>query len=351
MIMLNGSWTVCSDAFTVAPYWDDLYLISESPASSVMAGEAVIGTNRYYVIQYENARPYSDSYRDDVTNAVSWQLVFPVGNISEMTIRYGDVVGCMDGRGASIGFQSFDGSRKCSYCYREAGAIQSGMALSLVVGGSDPSKADSDDDGLDDRQELLAGTNPNRMDSDSDGMPDKWELDHSLDPLDATGANGSVGDPDGDCLSNIDEYQNGCDPQDPDTDGDGVSDGVEVGQGSDPTDASDHGIAPPEEKFRELVFNINGDYAAWEMTIEGLGPDDTRTRKITMGAPNAAQNMPLKMHKGNSYRLSMRWLNCDGHADNQSPWYCWKAKIDGLPYSSTFQDYCIFKRELGRIQI
>lgn len=35
------------------------------------------------------------------------------------------------------------------------------------------------------------------------------------------------------------------------------------------------------------------------MTIEGLGPDDTWTRKITMGAPNAAQNVPLKTRKGN----------------------------------------------------
>ena len=145
--------------------------------------------------------------------------------------------------------------------------------------------------------------------------------------------------------SNIDEYLNGTNPHLPDSDGDGVSDGVEVANGSDPNDASDGGQAPPVDKFREIEFNINGDYAAWEMTIEGLGPDDTRTRKISMGRPNAANTTTLKMRKGNSYRLSMRWLNCDGHNDDRSPWYCWLAQLDGLPSGSTFSSYTNTRRE------
>lgn len=74
------------------------------------------------------------------------------------------------------------------------------------------------------------------------------------------------------------------------------------------------------------------------MTIAGQGPDDTRTQIITMGAPGARRDVSKKLRKGNSYRITMRWLNCDGHNDNMSPWYCWQALIDGLPSQNSFND-------------
>lgn len=211
---------------------------------------------------------------------------------------------------------------------------------------TNPLVADTDGDGMTDKQETDANYDPLDPDMDRDGMPDGWENAHGLAPQDSTGDDGADGDPDNDGLSNIDEYLNGTNPNLPDSDGDGVSDGVEVANGSDPNDASDGGQAPPVDKFREIEFNIFGDYAAWEMTIEGLGPDDTRIRKISMGRPSAANTTTLKMRKGNSYRLSMRWLNCDGHDDNMSPWYCWQALIDGLPRQASFdhnysEGYCV----------
>lgn len=211
---------------------------------------------------------------------------------------------------------------------------------------TNPLVADTDGDGMTDKQETDANYDPLDPDMDRDGMSDGWENDHGLDPQDSTGDDGTEGDPDNDGLSNIDEYLNGTNPNLPDSDGDGVPDGVEVANGSDPNDASDGGQAPPVDKFREIEFNINGDYAAWEMTIEGLGPDDTRIRKISMGRPNASNTTTLKMRKGNSYKLSMRWLNCDGHDDNMSPWYCWQALIDGLPRQASFdhnysEGYCV----------
>jgi hypothetical protein len=58
-----------------------------------------------------------------------------------------------------------------------------------------------------------------------DGIPDDWKIAHGLDPNDPLVA---YEDPDNDGLTNLEEYQNGTDPNNPDTDGDGLSDGDEV---------------------------------------------------------------------------------------------------------------------------
>jgi Lamin Tail Domain/CotH kinase protein/Bacterial TSP3 repeat len=49
------------------------------------------------------------------------------------------------------------------------------------------------------------------MDRDGDGMPDAWETDHGLNP----DFNDAAEDTDGDGLTNLQEYQAGTDPQDP----------------------------------------------------------------------------------------------------------------------------------------
>lgn len=456
--------TVDTNAFVVSAYGGYLNLYDENNASAVKIGTAEYDGMGYIVVEYDNMYQDRPSY---TTNAVSFQVAIPTGQVDRISVNYADVVGTyMDGRNAIIGCQSFGADDRVSYCRYEQGKILDGMSISFIVGcgsnplvadtdgdgisdgvevntyGSNPKATDSDTDGLSDAQEATlgtslnnpdsdgdglldgwevansfnplstpgsgesavdtdgdgltnlqeqtAGSNPRNSDSDGDGlsdsaeylthhtnplvadtdgdgmtdkqetdanydpldpdmdrdgMPDGWENAYGLDPQSATGDDGADGDSDHDGLSNIDEYLNGTNPNLPDSDGDGVSDGVEVSNGSDPNDASDGGQAPPVDKFREIEFNINGDYAAWEMTIQGLGPEDTRTRKISMGRPNAANTTTLKMRKGNSYRLSMRWLNCDGHNDDRSPWYCWLAQLDGLPSGTTFSSYSNTRRE------
>jgi len=83
-----------------------------------------------------------------------------------------------------------------------------------IILGSNRYDADGDDDGLSDYEEIfIYGTDPLNFDSDFDQMPDKWELDNGLDPLDPSDA--SL-DPDGDGMSNLEEYQGGFNPMVPD---------------------------------------------------------------------------------------------------------------------------------------
>ncbi len=61
-------------------------------------------------------------------------------------------------------------------------------------------------------------------DTDGDGMPDWWEAKHFGGP---TAANPDA-DPDGDGLTNLQEFQAGTNPNNPDTDGDGLLDGGNI---------------------------------------------------------------------------------------------------------------------------
>ena len=100
--------------------------------------------------------------------------------------------------------------------------------------------ADPDGDGLTNLEEYQAGTDPHNPDTDGDGIPDGWEVHHGLNPLDPTDAKL---DPDHDGLTNLEEYQAGTDPHNPDSDGDGLLDGVEVKEmGTDPLSSDTQGV-------------------------------------------------------------------------------------------------------------
>ncbi len=124
---------------------------------------------------------------------------------------------------------------------------------------TDPLKADSDDDGLNDGDEInQIKTSPLKADSDGDGLKDGAEVNQvKTEPLkadsDGDGLNDGAevnqhktdplkADSDADGLKDGDEVQYKADPLKNDTDGDGLSDGDEVNQyKTDPVKADTDG--------------------------------------------------------------------------------------------------------------
>lgn len=202
---------------------------------------------------------------------------------------------------------------------------------------ADDGADDADKDGLANLQEYQHGTNPRNFDTDGDLLPDGWEVLHGLNPLGAVGADGAEGDPDGDGLNNLGEYLHSTEPQTMHSDADGVDDRQEVENGSNPVDASDGGQPPPPEEMKELPFSVYGDYASWEMTVTGKGPEDKRVLKLLTDAPGASEGKTLKLRRGNRYEITMRHLKSMEGEPQQ--WWCWEAKVDGLPSAHTYNSY------------
>ncbi len=74
----------------------------------------------------------------------------------------------------------------------------------------------------------LFGRTGGLTDTDGDGMPDRYESDNGLDPA----VDDAAGDLDGDTVSNLEEFNTGTNPQNPDTDGDGLNDAAETSTGT-----------------------------------------------------------------------------------------------------------------------
>ncbi|MCK4969648.1 MAG: hypothetical protein KAS77_03955, partial [Thermoplasmata archaeon] len=115
----------------------------------------------------------------------------------------------------------------------------------------------ADGDGLTNLEEYNNGTDPNADDTDADSMPDDWEVEHGLD---ATNSTNAALDDDGDGLTTLEEYLNSTDPGDPDSDGDGIWDGYEVQHDLNPLDLGDGEWDEDEDgldNLEEFVVNTN----------------------------------------------------------------------------------------------
>ncbi|WP_298442038.1 hypothetical protein [uncultured Ferrimonas sp.] len=108
--------------------------------------------------------------------------------------------------------------------------------------GTDPLRADTDQDGIDDRQEYDQGSDPfGGGDDDNDGIPNETEVALGLDPNNPADA---LLDLDSDGMSNVDEFTHRFDLNDPrdaeqDADNDGFSNRFELDNHLNPRDPSD----------------------------------------------------------------------------------------------------------------
>ena len=250
-----------ADALVVAPFMQDTHFRSDIPGreTAIRLGTATHGGEGYLLVEFANA------FRDNVaavTNAISFQVAIPTNRPDRANVLYRDLLSQnMTGGGASVGMQTFGGRWLHRFCHREAGRVAEGMGLAFLFGentdplehdtdgdrigdgdeadvyGSDPLDRDMDGDGLLDGVERLLGLDMFNPDTDGDGLPDGWEARRQLDPLSAAGDDGANGDPDGDGLTNLQEFAAGSDPLSGDTDGDGLGDAQELLRGTDPNAA------------------------------------------------------------------------------------------------------------------
>ena len=173
---------------------------------------------------------------------------------------------------------------------------------------------DSDDDGLSDvLEETQYGTDPTKKDTDGDGMDDGWEVEHGLNPLDDGESDpleqdpgeadveeaeqenetdswpdpnqGPNGDPDNDGLTNQQEQELETDPQRSDTDNDGLNDKwesdymieIEIPGGSftlfDPLNGNWDCVLLTSDLKNNLreYYNLDDNTPSWEELGNGFG--------------------------------------------------------------------------------
>jgi hypothetical protein len=109
-------------------------------------------------------------------------------------------------------------------------------------------------------REVSTTSSTSSADADNDSMPDAWELEQGLDPTNSLDAEQ---DPDGDGLTNRQEFLGITDPLNADTDGDGLPDGYENTAALDPTVA-------------DSDLDVDGDgYTNYQEYLAGTDPSDS----------------------------------------------------------------------------
>ena len=159
-------------------------------------------------------------------------------------------------------------------------------------------------------------------DADGDGMPDDWELTHNLDPNEAADA---FDDIELDLLTNLEEYQQGTDPRNPDTDADTLKDGVEVHGWPCPTpytsepllwDTDGDGLSDgleaqrctdprtPEGEYTQFLTGLTVSPTDFTLTVNTVVPQRPVRALVVTGTLFDGSTIDLTRGRGTTYQSS-----------------------------------------------
>ncbi len=110
------------------------------------------------------------------------------------------------------------------------GQVQTGSVSVVPSANNDSPEGDPDGDGVSNADEFANFTDPYNADTDGDGQPDQWEIENGLDPTNGTDSQVAAAHVDHDASRAA-----GTNPNSEDTDGDGLPDEWEILYGLDPT--------------------------------------------------------------------------------------------------------------------
>ena len=296
---------------TFALYWADLALVPDY-LSQVRAG--VLGDR--VIIECLNLAKERNvllwSTIEPSTTLARIQVSVPREVGGGIEVRYPTLQGEFDASDAIIGAQPAGGrgSELFSVGNKTPRAVVAGDALTYYFAlGTDPARADTDGDGLNDRAELTAGLNAFEPDTDGDGMSDGWEDLYGYDP--AIPDNGDR-DSDGDGLKDKDEAAYGTNPHASDSDGDGVSDVAEIGQSSDPSDATDGGIPESRVKVSLYFGDDSGSHSEkYALEITQLVGEGGGTKILRNEEYGECETHTLFLRPDSVYAVTMRHVATD----------------------------------------
>ena len=247
----NLQWS--ASHLTVALCGADLYARTSDWGSKILYGSLVSDGRSFDVIEYRNLGLYNYY---DTNELITCQLILPHDETNTVYVSYLCASNIFREVRLVAGIQCgwLPSSKSGEMFYNLSWPItadfpQDGLTIKYSIGTcTDPSKSDTDGDGLSDSEEVLTyranplvadtdgddipdgvevsvGTDPRSADTDADGMPDGWEAYYGLNPL----VDDSSLDADNDGLVNRAEYESGTNPVEADTDEDGIGDRDELG--------------------------------------------------------------------------------------------------------------------------
>lgn len=180
---------------------------------------------------------------------------------------------------------------------------------------------DYDKDGLPDKGEYERNSDPTKADTDGDGLTDAVETATNayVSPAD-TGSNPAKSDTDGDTLFDGQEVnrQPPTDPNKADTDGDGFTDNAEIASGTNPVDPADnvltYVIANSEKEFSG-VQGRNGWYNGYRAYDPAVGELDFNPNQDFIPFPGGEG-------QGDWDGIAQTWINgaWDLNTESEGPW-------------------------------